>query len=101
MERECLAGTSTFILQAEGDPMLEPKTLLILGCWYFRRRSGYKMIRSPRLESPSRFSGGQFGEGGATTENKMGLAELRPVLPNAPPAYEKISIGSLPPPYSP
>ncbi|XP_034152842.1 melanoma antigen recognized by T-cells 1 isoform X2 [Esox lucius] len=75
--------------------------LLILGCWYFRRRSGYKMIRSPRLESPSRFSGGQFGEGGATTENKMGLAELRPVLPNAPPAYEKISIGSLPPPYSP
>ncbi|KAJ7986871.1 hypothetical protein DPEC_G00332900 [Dallia pectoralis] len=75
--------------------------LLILGCWYFRQRSGYKKIKNPRSASPSGFSGGQFGERGAAGENKMALTELRPVLPNAPPAYEKISIGTLPPPYSP
>ncbi|CAB1318162.1 unnamed protein product [Coregonus sp. 'balchen'] len=74
--------------------------LLILGCWYFKRRSGYKMIRSPRSGSQPGFSG-QFSEGRAAAENKMGLSELRPVLPNAPPAYEKISSGPLPPPYSP
>ncbi|KAL0965858.1 hypothetical protein UPYG_G00286680 [Umbra pygmaea] len=74
--------------------------LLLLGCWYFRRRNGYKMIRNPS-SAPSGFGGGQFGEGGAGTVNKMGHSELRPVLPNAPPAYEKIPLGPLPPPYSP
>lgn len=75
--------------------------LLIVGCWYFKRRSGYKIIRSPRSGSPPGFSGGQFSQRRAAAENKMGLSELRPVLPNAPPAYEKISSGPLPPPYSP
>ncbi|KAM9539405.1 melanoma antigen recognized by T-cells 1-like isoform 4-T5 [Salvelinus alpinus] len=75
--------------------------LLILGCWYFRRRCGYKMIRSPRSGSLPGFSGGQINEGGATAENKMGLSDLRPLVPNAPPAYETISSGPLPPPYSP
>ncbi|CDQ84610.1 melanoma antigen recognized by T-cells 1-like [Oncorhynchus mykiss] len=75
--------------------------LLILGCWYFRRRCGYKMIRSPRSGSLPGFSGGQFNEGGATAENKMGLSDLRPLVPNAPPAYETITSGPLPPPYSP
>uniref|UniRef100_M3ZSI7 Melan-A n=1 Tax=Xiphophorus maculatus TaxID=8083 RepID=M3ZSI7_XIPMA len=41
--------------------------LFILGCWYLKKRSGYKILR----------------------------------VPNAPPAYEKISSGPLPPPYSP
>uniref|UniRef100_A0A8C6M8G9 Melan-A n=1 Tax=Nothobranchius furzeri TaxID=105023 RepID=A0A8C6M8G9_NOTFU len=41
--------------------------LFILGCWYLKKRSGYRIIR----------------------------------VPNAPPAYEKISSGTLPPPYSP
>ncbi|XP_024286658.1 melanoma antigen recognized by T-cells 1-like [Oncorhynchus tshawytscha] len=74
--------------------------LLILGCWYFRR-CGYKMIRSPRSGSLPGFSGRQFNEGGATAENKMGLSDLRPLVPNANPAYETISSGPLPPPSSP
>ncbi|XP_062333726.1 melanoma antigen recognized by T-cells 1 [Osmerus eperlanus] len=77
--------------------------LLILGCWYFRRRSGYKMIRSPR-SGPQTWSAGQYTEGGAAADNKMALTEfvsLQPAVPNAPPAYEKISSGLLPPPYSP
>ncbi|KAM6985638.1 melanoma antigen recognized by T-cells 1 [Aplochiton taeniatus] len=72
--------------------------LLILGCWYFRKRSGYKKIRSPRSGAQG-MSGGQYSEGGASADNKFG--NLRPAVPNAPPAYEKILTGPLPPPYSP
>lgn len=77
--------------------------LLILGCWYFRKRSGYKKIRSPRLRTQG-LSGGQYSEGGESADNKMAQTEfgnLRTAVPNAPPAYEKISAGPLPPPYSP
>ncbi|XP_030626161.1 melanoma antigen recognized by T-cells 1 [Chanos chanos] len=81
--------------------------LLILGCWYYRRRSGYKMIRSARGTGQSWreiMRSGQHSEGGAGTENKVALNEfsnLQRVVPNAPPAYEKIASGPLPPPYSP
>ncbi|XP_035463325.2 melanoma antigen recognized by T-cells 1 isoform X2 [Scophthalmus maximus] len=77
--------------------------LLILGCWYFKKRSGYKIIRNPRTGSPA-YSGGQFSEAGPSADNKMALTDFgsfQPVVPNAPPAYEKISSGPLPPPYSP
>ncbi|XP_076019822.1 melanoma antigen recognized by T-cells 1 [Genypterus blacodes] len=77
--------------------------LLLLGCWYFRKRSGYKLIRSPRSGSPA-FTGGQYTEAGPSADNKMALTDfgsLRPAVPNAPPAYEKISSGPLPPAYSP
>ncbi|KAM8744463.1 melanoma antigen recognized by T-cells 1 [Acanthopagrus latus] len=77
--------------------------LLILGCWFFKKRSGYKLIRSPRSGSPG-FTGGQYSEAGPSAENKMALTDFgsfRPAIPNAPPAYEKISTGPLPPPYSP
>ncbi|KAM4527462.1 melanoma antigen recognized by T-cells 1 [Odontesthes bonariensis] len=77
--------------------------LLILGCWYFKKRSGYKIIRSPRSGPPG-YTGGQYSEAGPSADNKMALTDfgsLRPVIPNAPPAYEKISSGPLPPPYSP
>lgn len=81
--------------------------LLILGCWYYRRRSGYKMIRNSRGTSQSWrdiMRSGQYSEPGAAAENKVALNEfsnLQPALPNAPPAYEKIASGPLPPPYSP
>ncbi|XP_041916530.1 melanoma antigen recognized by T-cells 1 [Alosa alosa] len=81
--------------------------LLILGCWYFRRRSGYKMIRSPRSNAQpwrTTLSTGQYSEGGAAVENKVPLndfSNLQPVVPNAPPAYEKIVSSPPPPPYSP
>ncbi|XP_022071096.2 melanoma antigen recognized by T-cells 1 [Acanthochromis polyacanthus] len=77
--------------------------LLILGCWYFKKRSGYRIIRSLRSGSPS-YTGGQYSEAGPSAENKMALTDFgsfRSVIPNAPPAYEKISSGPLPPPYSP
>ncbi|XP_061590077.1 melanoma antigen recognized by T-cells 1 [Cololabis saira] len=77
--------------------------LLILGCWYFKKRSGYKIIRSPRSGSPG-YTGGQYSEAGPSADNKMALADFgsfRPLVPNAPPAYEKISSGPMPPPYSP
>ncbi|MBN3303619.1 melanoma antigen recognized by T-cells 1 [Amia ocellicauda] len=81
--------------------------LLIIGCWYYRRRSGYKIIRSQgSASSPWRsfMKSRQYSDEGAPAENKMALNEfsnLSPVVANAPPAYEKISAGSLPPPYSP
>ncbi|XP_031133982.1 melanoma antigen recognized by T-cells 1 isoform X2 [Sander lucioperca] len=77
--------------------------LLILGCWYFKKRSGYKIIRSPRSGSPGH-TGGQYSEAGSSADNKMAITDFgsfRPPVPNAPPAYEKISSGPLPPPYSP
>ncbi|XP_017263111.1 melanoma antigen recognized by T-cells 1 [Kryptolebias marmoratus] len=77
--------------------------LFILGCWYFKKRSGYKIIRNPRSGSPG-FTGGQYSEDGPSAENKMPLTDFgsfRSVVPNAPPAYEKISGEPLPPPYSP
>ncbi|XP_066501291.1 melanoma antigen recognized by T-cells 1 [Hoplias malabaricus] len=81
--------------------------LLILGCWYYRRRSGYKMIRNARGNGQSWreiMRSGQYSEAAAAAENKVALNEfsnLQPVMPNAPPAYEKITSGPLPPPYSP
>ncbi|XP_051960929.1 melanoma antigen recognized by T-cells 1-like [Xyrauchen texanus] len=81
--------------------------LLILGCWYFRKRSGYKMIRNGRGGRQNwreMMRSGQFSEPGSGEENKVALNELRnlqPVIPNAPPAYEKIASGPSLPPYSP
>ncbi|KAM8827759.1 melanoma antigen recognized by T-cells 1 [Spinachia spinachia] len=78
-------------------------SLLILGCWYFKKRSGYKIIRSPRSGSPSQ-TGGEYSEAGPSADNKMAATDFgsfRPMVANAPPAYDKISSGPLPPPYSP
>ncbi|XP_048023522.1 melanoma antigen recognized by T-cells 1 [Megalobrama amblycephala] len=81
--------------------------LLILGCWYYRRRGGYKMIRSGRGNGQSwreMMRTGQHSESGSGEENKVALNEfsnLQPAIPNAPPAYEKIVSGPSPPPYSP
>ncbi|XP_023687694.1 uncharacterized protein mlana [Paramormyrops kingsleyae] len=80
--------------------------LLIIGCWYYRRRSGYKMIQGswsgPSWRSLARPT--HHSEEGAAGGNKVALDEFtsfRRVIPNAPPAYEKISSGPSPPPYSP
>ncbi|XP_061656149.1 melanoma antigen recognized by T-cells 1 [Phyllopteryx taeniolatus] len=76
--------------------------LVLLGCWYFKRRGGYKKIRNTRSGSPTH-TAGQYSER-PSAENKMALTDfssLRSVMPNAPPAYEKLSSGPLPPPYSP
>ncbi|KAJ3605192.1 hypothetical protein NHX12_027242 [Muraenolepis orangiensis] len=78
--------------------------VLVVGCWYFRRRSGYKIIRNPG-SGPQGPTGGQYSEeAGPSADNKMALLEfgsVRPTVANAPPAYEKVACGPQPPPYSP
>ncbi|XP_026107830.1 melanoma antigen recognized by T-cells 1-like [Carassius auratus] len=81
--------------------------LLILGCWYYRRRGGYKTIRSGKNSGQSwreMMKAGQHRESGSGEENKVALSEfinLQPVIPSVPPSYEKITSGPSPPPYSP
>ncbi|CAL9683379.1 unnamed protein product [Knipowitschia caucasica] len=76
--------------------------LLLVGCWYFKKRSGYKILGNSRSGSPG-FTR-VYSEPGTSGENKMALTDFgsfRNAVPNAPPAYDKISSGQLPPPYSP
>ncbi|XP_058849428.1 melanoma antigen recognized by T-cells 1-like isoform X1 [Acipenser ruthenus] len=81
--------------------------LLIIGCWYYKRRNGYTMIRSRGTASSIGrvlMRSGHCSEEGATPEHKFPLndySSLNPVVADAPPVYEKISAGPLPPPYSP
>ncbi|XP_062867049.1 melanoma antigen recognized by T-cells 1 [Trichomycterus rosablanca] len=81
--------------------------LFILGCWYYRKRSGYRIIRNSRIPSLSWrdiMRSGQYSESGRAPESKIGLSDFNSIqstFPNAPPAYDKIASGPLPPPYSP
>uniref|UniRef100_A0A672LD58 Melan-A n=1 Tax=Sinocyclocheilus grahami TaxID=75366 RepID=A0A672LD58_SINGR len=98
-----------FICRAAGIALLAVilTALLILGCWYYRRRGGYKMIRSGRNSGQSwreMMRAGQYSESGSGEENKLALNEFsnpQPAIPNAPPAYDKIASRPSPPPYSP
>ncbi|NXE95896.1 MAR1 protein, partial [Menura novaehollandiae] len=78
--------------------------LLAFGCWYYRRRSGYKTLQvsvaTHFLVSTIRNVEGE----GAILDCKMTLQEYRgfnSVVPDAPPAYDKIAADQSPPPYSP
>ncbi|XP_010201796.1 melanoma antigen recognized by T-cells 1 [Colius striatus] len=74
---------------------------LICGCWYYKRRSGYKSLRS---KSSSVGTIRTTVSEGKTLDCKMPLHEYRnfnSVVPDAPPAYEKIAADQSPPPYSP
>ncbi|XP_027491224.1 melanoma antigen recognized by T-cells 1 [Corapipo altera] len=76
-------------------------TLLAFGCWYYKRRSGYKSLRSK--SSSVRTARNVVGEG-AILDCKMTLQDYRnfnSVVPDAPPAYDKIAADQSPPPYSP
>ncbi|XP_005296862.2 melanoma antigen recognized by T-cells 1 isoform X2 [Malaclemys terrapin pileata] len=75
--------------------------LLIIGCWYYKRRCGYK-----NLQSKSSHAGTMRRVAGedAPLDCKALLQEysnFNSVVPDAPPAYDKISADPLPPPYSP
>ncbi|NWS45075.1 MAR1 protein, partial [Probosciger aterrimus] len=85
--------------------------LLIFGCWYYKRRSGYKSLRvsvAARVLVCYYFDNvlslfALLGEG-KTLDCKMALQEYRnfnSVVPDAPPAYDKIAADHSPPPYSP
>ncbi|CAM5146408.1 melanoma antigen recognized by T-cells 1 [Chelonia mydas] len=75
--------------------------LLIIGCWYYKRRCGYKNLRSKSLHAGTmRRAAGED----APLDCKALLQEysnFNSVVPDAPPAYDKISADPLPPPYSP
>ncbi|KAM7093961.1 melanoma antigen recognized by T-cells 1 [Molossus nigricans] len=79
--------------------------LLFLGCWYCRRRSGYRSLKDKSLYSgtPSTLTGRCPQEGLGHQVSKLHFLEnnYEPVVPNAPPAYEKLSTQQSPPPYSP
>uniref|UniRef100_A0A8C2IFD9 Melan-A n=1 Tax=Cyprinus carpio TaxID=7962 RepID=A0A8C2IFD9_CYPCA len=53
--------------------------LLILGCWYYRRRGGYKMIRVSHVTQMMR--AGQYRESGPGEENKVALNEFSNLQP--------------------
>ncbi|NXP08590.1 MAR1 protein, partial [Thinocorus orbignyianus] len=83
--------------------------LLIFGCWYYKRRSGYKSLR---VSMASNFLSKNSSAGtvrtvvgdGAVLDCKMALQDYRnfnSVVPDAPPAYDKIAADQSPPPYSP
>ncbi|NXF71331.1 MAR1 protein, partial [Sclerurus mexicanus] len=84
--------------------------LLAFGCWYYKRRSGYKSLR---VRMAAHFLAiiltivstirNVIGEG-TQLDCKMALQEYRnfnSVVPDAPPAYDKIAADQSPPPYSP
>ncbi|NXN88722.1 MAR1 protein, partial [Bombycilla garrulus] len=80
--------------------------LLAFGCWYYRRRSGYKSLQvsvaAHFLSSVSTIRN-VVGEG-KIVDCKMALQDYRDfnsVVPDAPPAYDKIASDPSPPPYSP
>ncbi|NWV04910.1 MAR1 protein, partial [Ptilonorhynchus violaceus] len=81
--------------------------LLAFGCWYYKRRSGYKSLRvsvaAHFLSCYVSTIRNVVGEG-EILDCKMTLQEYRDfnsVVPDAPPAYDKIAADQSPPPYSP
>ncbi|NXW75650.1 MAR1 protein, partial [Hirundo rustica] len=80
--------------------------LLAFGCWYYKRRSGYKSLQvsvaAHFLSSVSTIR--NVVGGGEILDCKMalqGYRDFNSVVPDAPPAYDKIAADQSPPPYSP
>ncbi|EHB04983.1 Melanoma antigen recognized by T-cells 1 [Heterocephalus glaber] len=79
--------------------------LLLIGCWYCRRQSGYRTLMDKNLHAGvqgtlcRRCSHEELGH----QDTKLFFQEknCEPLVPNAPPAYEKLSREQSPPPYSP
>ncbi|KAL6071352.1 hypothetical protein STEG23_006200 [Scotinomys teguina] len=83
---------------------------LLIGCWYCRRRSGYRALAEKRLHTGTqsilkeRCPSEQYScDGLGHQDSQLSFQEKnhQPVVPNAPPAYEKLSSDQSPPPYSP
>ncbi|NXL76652.1 MAR1 protein, partial [Leptocoma aspasia] len=90
--------------------------LLAFGCWYYKRRSGYKSLPvsvaahflscyySDNSKSSSVSTIRNVVAEGEIVDCKMALQDYRDfnsVVPDAPPAYDKIAADQSPPPYSP
>ncbi|XP_021489907.1 melanoma antigen recognized by T-cells 1 [Meriones unguiculatus] len=83
---------------------------LLLGCWYCRRRSGYRTLMDKKLHAGTKStlmercpSEQCSSEGLGHQDSPLPSQEKnhQPVVPNAPPAYETLSSNQSPPPYSP
>ncbi|XP_037654535.1 melanoma antigen recognized by T-cells 1 [Choloepus didactylus] len=78
--------------------------LLLISCWYCRRRSGYRTLKDKSLHAgtQSTLQVRCLPEGPAHQDSKPFQEHYyEPQVPNAPPAYEKLSVEQSPPPYSP
>ncbi|XP_040091937.1 melanoma antigen recognized by T-cells 1-like [Oryx dammah] len=79
--------------------------LLLLSCWYCRRRSGYRSLKDKNIHAgtQSTLTGGCSHEWLGQQDSKLPFQEnnCEPVVPNAPPAYEKLPADQSPPPYCP
>ncbi|XP_075708074.1 melanoma antigen recognized by T-cells 1 [Rhinoderma darwinii] len=76
--------------------------VLIIGCWYFKRRNGYKILQTHHF-SPAAIRS-MMGAPRESGECKVPLQDyntLSNVIPGAPPAYVKIAEETHPPPYTP
>ncbi|XP_043923131.1 melanoma antigen recognized by T-cells 1 isoform X2 [Protopterus annectens] len=81
--------------------------IMFVGCWYYKRRSGYSLIRTQSMcvsNGALHSLLSRWREERASLDHKVPLQEysnMNPTVPNAPPAYEKIAVETLPPAYSP
>ncbi|KAI5934431.1 melanoma antigen recognized by T-cells 1 [Manis javanica] len=79
--------------------------LLLIGCWYCRRRSGYRSLKDKNIHTgtQSPLTGRCSHEALGHQDSKLPFQEnnCEPVVPNAPPAYEKVYAQQSPPAYSP
>eukprot|EP00062_Callorhinchus_milii_P020546 gi/632976314/ref/XP_007904726.1/ PREDICTED: melanoma antigen recognized by T-cells 1 isoform X1 [Callorhinchus milii] len=80
--------------------------LLIIGCWYYKRRNGYMMLQNQLMSDNAIRSSvvpSNHNQEATTLEPKALLNEYTDLnlTPDAPPAYEKNTPELLPPPYSP
>ncbi|XP_067886808.1 melanoma antigen recognized by T-cells 1 [Heterodontus francisci] len=76
--------------------------LLIIGCWYYKKRNGYLILQSQHSAN-ALMATLHHSEEGTPLETKVCLNDCinSNLIPNAPPAYEKIASEQLPPAYSP
>ncbi|XP_059268284.1 melanoma antigen recognized by T-cells 1 [Mustela nigripes] len=78
--------------------------LLLIGCCYWRRQSGYRSLRDKGIHAgiQSILIGRCSSEGFGHQDSKLPFQEnnCEPVVADAAPAYEKLSIEKSPPPYS-
>uniref|UniRef100_A0A8C5LCM2 Melan-A n=1 Tax=Jaculus jaculus TaxID=51337 RepID=A0A8C5LCM2_JACJA len=83
---------------------------LLVGCWYCRRRSGYRTLMDKGLHVGTQSTSKErcpqercSHEGLGHQDSTLSFQDKTPKLlvPNAPPAYEKLSAEQSPPPYSP
>ncbi|XP_063313288.1 melanoma antigen recognized by T-cells 1 [Pelobates fuscus] len=72
--------------------------VFIAGCWYFKRRNGYKILGS---QAAIRLLMRGSHDNAECKVPLKDYSTLTTVVPCAPPAYEKIATVSQPPPYTP